>query len=244
MPTSHLRVLLTAVVLAGLAPTTSGADAPGAPDLDAAAARIIDGTNVLRREQGLAAVQPDATLMQTAAGFARHMADNDRYGHEADGRTPVQRASAQGYRHCMLAENIAFERRPQGFTTAGLAASLVQGWTDSPPHRHNMLAPDVTQTGVAVAHSARSNRYYAVQLFGRPLSQQMSFEVVNGAGGPVAYRMGDERLSLPPRAVNTHTVCGATRLTLPRGGEWRQVDARDGERYTIDAPARKPAAAK
>ncbi|GEM_PF-2589738 len=32
---------------------------------------------------------------------------------------------------------------------------FVQGWIDSPPHRENMLADYVTETGVAVAINAR-----------------------------------------------------------------------------------------
>ncbi len=36
------------------------------------------------------------------------------------------------------------------------------------PARKNMLAPEVTETGVAVARSGKTGRYYAVQMFGRP----------------------------------------------------------------------------
>ena len=236
---------VAAVLLVALAqPVASATDSTRAADLDAVAARIVDGTNRLRRDQGLAALQPDAALTRAAEALARHMADTDRYGHEADGRTPVQRAQAQGYRHCWLGENIALAQDTRGFTSASLADRLLNGWQRSPPHRRNMLAADATQIGVAIARGERSGRHYAVQVIGRPWSQRLRFEVANAAGTTVAYRVGDERQTLPPRAVRTHTVCGATRLTLPRGGEWRRVDARDGERYAIDAPAPEAAAAR
>jgi hypothetical protein len=83
-----------------------------------------------------------------------------------------------------------------------------------------------------------------VQVFGRPWSQRLRFEVANDAGRTVSYRIGDDRQTLPPRAVRTHTVCGPTTLTLPRAGQWQRVDARDGERYPIDAPAPESAAVR
>lgn len=48
-----------------------------------------------------------------------------------------------------------------------LASRYFEGWKKSPGHRRNMLEASVTDTAVAVARSARTGRYYAVQLFGR-----------------------------------------------------------------------------
>jgi len=36
------------------------------------------------------------------------------------------------------------------------------------PHLENMLDADVMETGVAIGHDPKSDRYYAVQEFGRP----------------------------------------------------------------------------
>jgi hypothetical protein len=106
-----------------------------------------------------------------------------------------------------------------------------------------MLASQATLTGVAVAHSESSGRYYAVQMFGRPWSQRVTFKVANEAGKRVFYRLDGRRQTLPPRAVRTHKVCAATTLTLPRDGRWQQVSAADGQRYVIYAPATGPATA-
>ena len=58
--------------------------------------RILDGTNAFRKEQGRPAVTVNKELTETAAAFARYMAENDRYGHTADGSRPADRARCSG----------------------------------------------------------------------------------------------------------------------------------------------------
>lgn len=152
-----------AVSISSLAPAAQR------PDLAAVERLVVTGANDFRRGEGAAPLAVDAKLSAAARGLAAHMARTDRYGHEADGRTPAQRVQAQGYTWCMVAENIAMQYYSGGFATDELAQRFVQGWVDSPGHRRNLLERDATQTGVAIAHSARSGRYYAVQVFGRPM---------------------------------------------------------------------------
>ena len=59
-----------------------------------------------------------------------------------------------------------------------MAALLFDGWTTSPPHRRNLLDGELTEVGIATAYSARSDRYYAVQLFGRPRSMATRFDLI------------------------------------------------------------------
>src|SRR5207253_2501467 len=122
---------------------------------------------------------PNRALADTARDFAEFMARTDRYGHEADGQQPSQRATAHGYGYCMVAENIAFQYSSAGFRSGELARRFVEGWKQSPGHRHNMLEPDATETGVAVAQSPKSGRYYAVQMFGRPQALRVAFRIAN-----------------------------------------------------------------
>ena len=143
------------------------AAAAHAADIPAVERAVIEGTNRFRHEEGLASVRPDSTLDRTAREFADYLARTDRFDHEADGRTPALRARAHGYDYCLVAENIAYQFDSRGFTTSALARGLVQGWKDSPGHRRNMLDKRVVDTGVAVARSAHSGRFYAVQMFGR-----------------------------------------------------------------------------
>ncbi len=70
-----------------------------------------------------------------------------------------------------------------------------------------MVNPNVTETAVAIAHSPRTDYYYAVQLFGRPKSQMVEFKVANRTGVGVEYRLDGQIFPLPTRATSTHQVC-------------------------------------
>jgi uncharacterized protein YkwD len=164
--------------------------APARPDLEGVESLAVRHTNEFRADNRLPAVKPDASLARTAREFAQYMARTDRYGHEADGRTPGDRARAHGYDACIVAENIAYQLHSEGFGTAMLASGFVAGWKHSPEHRRNMLDDAVTQTAVAVARSERTGRYYAVQMFGRPKSERIEFRVANKASQHVRFVVG------------------------------------------------------
>ena len=155
-------------VLAFVATLAWAAVAANEPDLAQAARAIVIATNDLRRAEGLAHVAESPRLTQTARDFAAFLARSDVFEHTADGRRPWERAQSHGYDYCFVAENIAYEFRSRGFATAELARAFVEGWRSSRGHRRNMLERDVTETGVALARSARTGRYYGVQMFGRP----------------------------------------------------------------------------
>lgn len=191
---------------------------PKKPDLEAVARQVIEGTNELRRAQRLPPLEHEPRLARAAEKFARFMAATEKYGHEADGRTPMQRARAEGYRECMVAENIAYQMRTRGFETRELSEGLVAGWHASPGHRRNMLDGDALETGVGVAYSDETSRYYAVQLFGRPDSMRFSFTVRNESRAAVAYRVGDKAWEAPPRAERRHTVCRELPVVFERRG--------------------------
>ena len=56
---------------------------------------VLEATNEFRREEGVGAVRPNAALAKAAQDFADYMARTDRYGHEADGRSPADRADGR-----------------------------------------------------------------------------------------------------------------------------------------------------
>lgn len=130
-------------------------------------ARIFALVNDFRAENNLPPLEREARLDQTARYFADYMAASGRLDHLADGKTPAARVTQRGYVYCVISENIAYEYSSRGFAAERLARNFVDGWRDSPTHRENMLDPNVTQSGLAVARSAK-NEYYAAQLFGRP----------------------------------------------------------------------------
>ena len=131
---------------------------------------IIDETNRFRVEERIAGVTRNDALTATAREFAEFLATTDRFGHAADGREPAERVRRHGYEYCMVSENLAYQFRSRGWATPGeLAHEFVEGWKRSPGHRANLRDREATEIGVAVARSERTKRYYAVQVFARPL---------------------------------------------------------------------------
>lgn len=205
------------------------------PDLPAVAVRVVDLTNTFRTRNGLLPVSIEPRLSRAAQDFADVLAAKDRLGHDIDGRAPTERVDAAGYRHCMVAENIAYLFDSVGFTTEQLAARLMHGWEQSAEHRRNMLLAPVMHIGVGVAQNASNGHYYAVQLFGRSSSAAIRFEVANGADVDLRYEVDREAFNLAPHVTRTHTRCIDASLAIlaPESGERPGIRVRDGARYII-----------
>lgn len=208
-------------------------------DLDRTAQRIVQQTNEYREQKDLKPVQENRQLKKAAHYFAEYLAEEEKLDHEADGSTPAKRAEEYGYEYCIVLENIASERRDADFTSRELAASLVEGWQESKPHRENLLDGDVTETGVAVARNAKSGRYYAVQMFGRPRSAQLEFTMTNESKEEVTYELDGREQKLPARVSRKYSVCQLPKLIIhldekrqetftPQAGETVAIVKQDG----------------
>jgi uncharacterized protein YkwD len=231
---ARLSCLLFAMALA----TAAGAQSPRGqqPDPAIVGLQVIEQTNALRSRHGLTAVEPDENLAAAAQKFAEFMAHTERYGHEADARRPADRAAAEGYEHCMVAENIAYVFSSSGFTSEQLASRLIAGWWQSPGHRENMLLAPVIHIGFGVAQSEHSKRFYAVQLFARPRSASTRFEVANSTDSPVRYEVDGEAFNLAIKVTRTHTRCSDSTLRIlwPEDTEGTTgVRPRNGARYVV-----------
>jgi uncharacterized protein YkwD len=107
----------------------------------AAAASMI---SQYRANNGLGPVTVDPALMQLAETQASAMAAANKLDHDA--RAPVaKRLTGEGYPTHKAVENVS-----AGYHTLAEAFS---GWRDSPPHRANMLAGDVTKLGIAASYA-------------------------------------------------------------------------------------------
>lgn len=203
------------------------------PDLSQVANQIVERTNEFRKQEKRGPLTVNANLKDAAEYFAKFMASTDKYGHHADGNTPAERAKAKGYNYCIVLENIAYAYNSAGFTTEALTDQFANGWKESPGHRKNMLDPDVTETGVAVARGEKSGYYYAVQMFGRPKSMAIEFRIVNQTDGPVNYTIGGEEYRVAPRYIQTHNICRPGKLAFeaPKGLE--SVPVKDGAKYVV-----------
>jgi len=161
----HFLLIAALVVSPAAAPARAETKTPELPKV---VQRIVDRTNDFRKSEKREPVRVNAELTKAAEYFAKFMAESGKYGHEADGQKPADRAKKHGYDYCLVLENIAYLYNSEGFGTEDLAGGLIKGWQESPGHRKNMLDPDVIETGVAVARSEKTGYFYAVQMFGRP----------------------------------------------------------------------------
>jgi uncharacterized protein YkwD len=176
-------------------------------DLARVKKEIVSSTNNFRRQEGRAELKVSQQLADAAQYFADYLARTDKYSHTADGKEPWERAAKYGYAYCIILENIAYEYSPEGFRTADLVQGFMKGWQKSPPHRKNLLDPDVSEIGVGLAHSDRTGRYYAVQNFGRPKSMAIVFKITNETDSPVKYTLDGKEFSLDPRYTITYEEC-------------------------------------
>lgn len=115
------------------------------------------------RMPAVGTVRIDQRLNRAADDFARQMATRNFFDHDSpDGSGPGDRIDAAGYNWRTYGENIA-----AGFTDA---ASVVQGWIDSPGHCKNMMNPSFTHLGLGFAYDVTSTYgSYWVQDFASPM---------------------------------------------------------------------------
>lgn len=130
------------------------ADDGSIPAGSAGAAEALDLTNAERAAFGLPALTVSEDLNRAAQGQADHQAAILTMTHDGNGGLG-QRLGAVGYR--AGAENVAAGQRS--------VAEVVQGWIDSPGHHANIVHPDMTEVGFAVAFGA-DGRSYWTQVFG------------------------------------------------------------------------------
>lgn len=146
-------------------PYTGEAPAKGeaADDADAMKQDIIDRTNALRRENGVAALCVDDKLMQAAQVRAEEMAASGVYSHtRPDGRknTTVTDCPYTGENiHCIA------DWATQGKTVSEVA---MWSWNLSDGHQKNLLNQNYAEIGVGLARGVNDNGdkcWYCVQLF-------------------------------------------------------------------------------
>jgi uncharacterized protein YkwD len=184
------------------------------PDLNETAEQILSLTNKFRASEKKSKLVISESLKTAAQKFAQYMADNSKYGHEADGRNFLDRAKEAGYMPCLALENIAFTYSTQAYSVKSLSETLMDGWKKSPGHRENLLDADVTETGIGVARNATTGVYYAVHLFGRPLSAMREFQVKNETTSEVTYSVGEQTFTLLPKIVRSHKYCRSPKVTF------------------------------
>lgn len=214
---------------------------PALPDLPAVEVQIVEMTNAFRAEEKLGAVKPNRQLENAARAYAEYLARTDKFAHDADGRQPAERVRTAGYQYCQVAENLASSLDSRGFTNSELSSQTMEGWINSPGHRRNLLAPHVTDIGVAVVRAPDKHpKFISVQLFGRPQSAQYTFQVSNTAKAEVTYEFAGESHEIKPGYAARHGACLPgeivfTAIAKKTGNVKGTFEASDGQVYVVSA---------
>ena len=210
------------------------------PDITATEALVIDYTNKIRQREKLGAVHQDKALAIAARAFAQYLAKTKTFSHTADGRQPAMRASAAGYKYCRIGENLALSKSAVGFEAKALATGTIEGWLKSPEHRANLLAPYVTDIGVAVTRVAdKEPKYVVVQMVGRPQALSTEFKIANRTSEKVRYSLSDTVHTIDPGMSRTGIKSSDAPALLSAGSVAisGQYAAENGKVYMVSQKA-------
>jgi uncharacterized protein YkwD len=142
--------LFALVLLACAASPVSAQQVP----LDAGAVRaaVLAETNAYRASKNVPQLQESAALEAAATAYAVYLAEHEKMGHTADGRTPPKRVSTQGYKGCFISENVwSSFRHSQTMLAEELARKAMDGWKTSPGHNANLLQKRAHEIGIGAA---------------------------------------------------------------------------------------------
>ena len=113
--------------------------------------------NAYRTKNGRRTVVLDARLSQAAAAQSKAQAGRSRIGHDgSDGSKPKQRAARAGFNAKIASENVASGQKS--------FADVMKSWEGSSGHRENLLRPEVTAIGVAMAKNSSGRPYWTLVL--------------------------------------------------------------------------------
>lgn len=124
---------------------------PGAATAYDAAMALMCDMNEMRAENGLRPLSWDWRLWFGAQNHASDMAARHYFAHVSpEGRGLFERIQPTGYIPAeptwTLSENLGF-----GTNVLSTPQAIVRGWMNSPPHRENLLDPEVDNVGIGMA---------------------------------------------------------------------------------------------
>ena len=136
---------------------------PSQTDVATAKQDIIDCTNALRCENGVAALRVNDRLMQAAQVRANEMATHTVYSHTRPDGRKFNTATDCPY----MAENI-HRIADWVLSDQTLAERAVADWSASTTHNKNMVNPKLSEIGVGLARGVNDTGdpcWYCVQVF-------------------------------------------------------------------------------
>lgn len=162
---------------------------------------LLTLTNQQRAAAGLAPLNLNTQLANAAAGKAEDMFTNNYWAHiSPSGKTPWDFIRGAGYNYSYAGENLA-----RGYATA---TDAMNAWMASPEHRSNILSPNYTDVGFAVAQgnlTGDNGTILIVEEFGKPVTVQ-----------PVAKAPLIQQAAAAPNAAVQGITPKPSPTTLPR----------------------------
>ena len=113
--------------------------------------------NAFRTKNGRGILVLDARLNKAAAMQSETQAQRSWIGHYGPGGSrPKDRAMRAGYRAKIASENVASGQKS--------FSDVMRSWEGSAGHRENLLRPEVTAIGVAMAKNSSGRPYWTLVL--------------------------------------------------------------------------------
>jgi Cysteine-rich secretory protein family len=154
LATLTVLVLLLTPILHAAGDAKDARPAAGTPE-----SILLDAVNHERTAAGLPPYLWDKALAASALAHAKLMAKYETLSHQLPGEAPLERrATLAGARFSVLAENVA-----EGPSVPVLHTQ----WMNSPPHRANIMATDMSAIGIAVVPGGKM--LFAVEDFSQPV---------------------------------------------------------------------------
>lgn len=117
----------------------------------------LTAINAYRAENGRSLLVLDERLSRAAAMQSAAQAGRSWIGHSgAGGSTPMARAASAGFHAKIASENVASGQKSFG--------DVLRFWKQSSGHRTNLLRPNVTAIGVAMAKNKSGRAYWTLVL--------------------------------------------------------------------------------
>lgn len=150
--------------------------------------------NLARMHAGVGPLKWDPALADAARQHCLRMAEEGPIAHRYGGEPSLtERAAASGAHFSLIEENVA---------VGPSADSIHDQWMHSPPHRANMLNPNVDRIGTAIV--AARGTLYAVADFSAAV-QQLSRSQIEAR---VADLIRVSGVSILPNPVQAREACG------------------------------------
>jgi uncharacterized protein YkwD len=170
-----------------------------AQQTDSASERyLFDAANRERASRGLPQLRWNDQLANAARQHALLMAQRNTISHQFPGEADInERAFRAGAHFSALAENVA---------EAPSASEIHSGWMNSPPHRANLLDPELDSIGISV--TARGGELFASEDFSRAVVN-LTIEEQEAKLGSLLRAQG---LRLVARTQDARLICEGGRL--------------------------------